>query len=68
MARGTSGLHIRSSATPCIILGKLLYFSISDLLSDCCREGKKTFSVPQRAAGTHRESLPNMFEKWKYFK
>lgn len=29
---------------------------------------EKTFSIPQRDAGTHRESLPNMFEKQKYFK
>lgn len=31
------------------------------------RRSEKTFSIPQRDAGMHRESLPNMFEKTEIF-
>lgn len=66
----TSGLDTRSCIAPCVILGKPLYFSISDLIISykTAAEKGETSSVPQRAAGMHRESLPNMLEKWKYFK
>lgn len=66
----TSGLDTRSCIPPCVILGKPLYFSISDLIISykTAAEKGETSSVPQRAAGMHRESLPNMLEKRKYFK
>lgn len=48
--------NFRFVTTPCIILGKLLHFSLR-LPMALLQEGK-IWSVPQRAAGMQGESFP----------